>query len=209
MKALLRKDFYQILTQLKYLAVVAVLFTAIPEGRFIAFAILYAVLLTGNSLMSLDEQSRWESFALMLPYSRAAIVVEKYVIGWLCLAASLVLSAAFQLLWAALGVSVDFGRDLLPLLCLYAAMALLIQAVTTPLNFRLGMTKGLVYNILSIGLAFGIVFGVSAIASEAGLSAFLRLIGSLHVSVYPLLAAVLCAASIPLSIRGFEKRVMK
>ena len=105
MKALIRKDLYVLSTQFKLLVLVMVLFSAIPGGLFVPFTFIYATMLPSVSLMSIDEQSKWDSLALMLPYSRRQLVTVKYIMGWLGIAAAMALSVASQALWAAVGVS--------------------------------------------------------------------------------------------------------
>lgn len=210
MKALLRKDWYQMLSQFKIFLVMIVIFCAIPSGSFMFFGVIYSVLMPSVSLMSMDETSKWDELSLMLPYSWREIVVEKYVLGWICLAGVLAFTAAAQALWPVLGVRDGFGKDTLAILCVYCATALVLQAVSSPINFRFGFTKGRIVNLIFIGVAAGIAGAASFVSSaEKALSTVRALTAHLHIATYPLLAAALCAASIPLSVRGYTKRVEK
>lgn len=212
MKALMKKDLYQLVSQFKIIAVIMIIFACIPNGRFVPFAVVYSVIMITVSLQNLDEVSRWDSLALMLPYSRRALVAEKYVMGWLSLAVTLALCTAFQALWDFLGISesLSLGPDYLALLCVYVAIALVFQAVTSPVTFRFGITKGRIINLIFIGVCAGIVGAVATVANtEKAFETVLSLTRHLHIATYPLLAAALCVASIPLSVRGYVKRVEK
>ncbi len=206
MKALIRKDIYLMLTQFRSLFLVMVIFSAIPGGLFVPFSFLYAMMLTSVSLMSVDEQSQWEALALMLPYSRRQLVTVKYVMGWLGIAATLVISAALQGLWAVTGVS-ELQEGFFEAMCVYAAIAGVGLALVLPVNFRFGYAKGRIMTILFAGIIGGAV-GVSMNNEEAALT-FLSAVSRVPVPVYPLLAAALCAATIPLSVAGYKKRVEK
>lgn len=207
MKALLRKDLYWICTQLKLFLVMMALFCALPGGNFLFFGVLYSVLMTTTTLMSLDETSKWEVLALMLPYSRRQIVAEKYVLGWMLLAGTLAVSVIFRLLWWAVGIAEPVGTDFLAVLCVYASVALLIQAVVSPVNFRFGMTRGRILSITFIAVTAGVGAALFVSSPEDAMGVARAMGAHVPVFVLPLLAAALSAASLPLAVRGFRKRV--
>lgn len=206
MKALIRKDLYVIFTQFKLMFLVMVLFSAVPVGLFVPFTFIYATMLSSVSLMSVDEQSKWESLALMLPYSRRQLVMAKYVMGWLGIAAALAVSVLFQGLWAAVGVS-DLQEGFFAAMCLFTAVALVVQAVIVPANFRFGTVKGRLVTVLIVAGLGGMAGSVMRLGGD--LSAVLAVTARIPAPVYPLLAAALCAATIPLSVAGYTKRVEK
>lgn len=206
MKALIQKDIYLMLTQFRALFLVMVIFSAIPGGLLMPFTFLYAMMLTSVSLVSADEQSQWDSLALMLPYSRGQLVTVKYIMGWLGIIAALVLSLASQALYAVAGIS-ELDSRLPAVLCLYAAIALAMQAVMLPVNFRFGYAKGRIVTILFAGIIGGAV-GAS-MGDGDGFYTLLKVTSRIPIPVYLLLAAALCAATIPLSTAGYKKRVEK
>ena len=206
MKALLRKDIYLMLTQFRALFLVMVIFSAIPGGLLVPFTFLYAMMLTSVSLMSVDEQTQWEALALMLPYSRRQLVTVKYVMGWLGIAAALVVSVMLQGLWAAAGVS-ELQKGFFDTMCLCTAIAGVGLALMLPVNFRFGYAKGRIMTILFAGIIGGAV-GAS-IGDGDGFYTLLKVTSRIPAPVYPLLAAALCAATVPLSVAGYKKRVEK
>lgn len=206
MKALIRKDLYVVFTQFKLMFLVMVLFSAVPAGLFMPFTFIYAAMLSCVSLMSVDEQSQWDALALMLPYSRSQLVTVKYVMGWLGIAAVLVFSVALQGLWAAAGVF-DLQEGFFAALCLFIAVALVVQAVIVPINFRFGFAKGRLVTVLIIAILGGAVGTV--MGDGENLSAVLRVTSRVPAPVYPLLAAALCVATIPLSVAGYRRRTEK
>lgn len=210
MKALLRKDFYQLTTQFKIFFVMMVIFCAIPKGNTVFFGVIYSTLMTSTTLLTMDEANKWDALALMLPYSKREIVVEKYVMGWMCLAGVLVFAVAAQALWSVAGVIDPVGWDYVSILLVYAAVALLIQAVMTPINFRFGFTRGRLMTILFLAVVGAIVGGASVISSAGqAMSLVQALTRHIHIATYPLLAAALSVATIPLSVRGYGKRMEK
>ncbi len=194
------------LTQFRALFLVMVVFSAIPGGLLVPFTFLYAMMLTSVSLMSVDEQTQWEALALMLPYSRRQLVVAKYVMGWLGIAVAFVISAALQGLWAVTGID-ELQKGLFEAMCLYAAVAGVGLALMLPVNFRFGYAKGRIMTILFAGIIGGAV-GASMGTGEAAFT-FLSAAARVHPAVYLLLSAALCAATIPLSVTGYRKRVEK
>lgn len=92
MKGLLIKDFYTVVTQLKIFVILIIVFALIPGYSMGAFAMVYAALLPINAL-AWDEQSKWDNLARMMPYSRFDLVFSKYLIGYIYIAAALLLLA--------------------------------------------------------------------------------------------------------------------
>ena len=206
MKALLRKDFYVMLTQLRGLLLVMLVFSVIPGGTFIPFTFLYTAVLSTASLIALDEQSRWDDLALMLPYSRRQLVASKYVTGWLGIVAALVATVAIQYIWAATGVAA-LGEGFFTAICLYIAIALVLQAVTVTVIFRFGYVWGRIMIVIAVA-AIGGVVGAAA-ANGSTLSTAATALNRPHPVTYPLLAAALSVATIPISEHGYKVRCEK
>ena len=206
MKALLRKDIYVILTQFKLLFLVMIIFSVIPGGLFVPFTFIYSTMLSGVSIMSIDEQSKWDSLALMLPYSRGQLVTVKYIMGWLALAVALVLSAVCQCLWAALG-NVPLPDGFAAQLFVFSALALVVQAVTLPVNFCFGIAKGRIATIVIVAF-IGALVGAT-MGEGDGFYTLIKVTSSIPGPVYTVLAAALCAATIPISVAGFRRRAEK
>ena len=206
MKALLRKDIYVMFTQLRGLLLIMLVFSVIPGGIFIPFTFLYTGVLSTASLMALDEQSQWDTLALMLPYSRRRLVTSKYVMGWLGIVAALVATVVMQCIWAATGVAA-IEEGFFTAICLYIAIVLILQAVSVTVIYRFGYVRGRVMIVIAVAVIGGVV-GAAA-ANGSTLSTAATALNRLHPVTYPLLAAALSVATIPISEHGYKVRCEK
>ena len=92
MKALLLKDYYTLGKSLRSLALIVLLWSVIPMAFLNVFAMIYGSMIP-YSAMAYDQQSRWNTFARMLPYREKDIVLFSPRFGcspWTVLAASCV-----------------------------------------------------------------------------------------------------------------------
>lgn len=206
MKALLRKDIYVMFTQLRGLLLIMLVFSVIPGGIFIPFTFLYTGVLSTASLMALDEQSQWDTLALMLPYSRRRLVTSKYVMGWLGIVAALVATVVMQCVWAATGVAA-IEKGFFTAICLYIAIVLILQAVSVTVIYRFGYVRGRVMIVIAVAVIGGVVGAAAANGNTLSMAA--TALSRLHPVTYPLLAAALSVASIPISEHGYKVRCEK
>lgn len=198
MKGLLWKDFYVINRQMRFFALIILVFAVLPNYYIQLFAITYAGLLP-YSVIAHDEQSHWDALAGMMPYSVKDLVLSKYILGW---ASALIISLV------ALGAGV-LERNLfpqaaqpagvLPALC----VALVCIAVSLPFLFRFGSTRG--RQIMMMALI------VVACGTSGALSALLSLgemtwLSGGVVLLLPLAAVVANAISVPLSMAMYRRR---
>lgn len=154
MKGLLLKDWYVIRNQCKYILLISLLWVVISvlsaNGGELYFAIIGSVLLAilPITVMGLDERSHWESFALTMPYSRRAMVLSKYLLSLLAMAASCILyTAAF--LAASFIRHTTFSAEALAAALIAIIMTAGISTVLIyPLIFRLGVEKGRIWYMM-------------------------------------------------------------
>ncbi len=203
MKALLKKDIFVLLRQMKMFLLMIAIFAAIPQGNMTVFAIVYCGMLPYTA-MAYDERSKWDDLAAMMPYTASDVVMSKYVLGWLAVGCATILSALSNFLLG-LFVTSNFSMSmLLPFMC----MGFLMMAVTMPLMFRFGVEKGRTFFILlmvvvAVGGAGLVAYLMAPGESGAIPTRFLTMVLQLGI---PLLSAVLTAISIPLSIAMYKKR---
>ena len=200
MKALLLKDTYVIWKQMKIFLLIILVFSAIPSGFNSAFAVIDAAMMPYTA-MAYDERSKWDQMAAMMPYSTRDIVLGKYVFGWLCIAAAMVLSALFQGLLSFLGASLS-----LALLAMSALSGLCVLAITLPVMFRFGVEKGRLAMFLIIFLVCGTAGGISSITISEGSGATFA-VQNLLLLILLVAAVVLTAVSVPLSMRFYRERM--
>ena len=200
MKALIIKDTYVIWRQMKYFLILILIFSALPSGFNNAFAVIYTSMLPYTAL-AYDERSKWDQLAAMMPYSTRDMVLGKYVFGWLCIGAAVVLSGLLQM---ALSLVVD--RVFLPgVMVLSVLGAVCILAISLPLMFRMGVEKGRLAMFLVIFLVCGAAGAIAHIAESVGSGTVFAFQGPV-LGVTLLAALVLTAVSVPLSMRFYTKR---
>lgn len=108
MKGILLKDFYIIRRQILFVSlfliplVVLTFFSPSSVTFLVIFIFLGSMMPT--AALSYDGRSKWDKLQRMLPVSRKKIVMEKYLLGWICAGIGLALAVigtvvvrAFQL----------------------------------------------------------------------------------------------------------------
>lgn len=193
MKALVQKDFYVIWKQMRIFVLVLVLLSVVNSAFNTVFLVVWCSMLPYTA-MAYDERSHWNQMASMMPYSRRDIVLSKYVLGWLCMAASGVFCLALQ------AVSGIFSGNTPSVLTLLASLCLGIICldVTLPAVLRFGVERG---RMIFMVLIFGVAISVGALAE------MVDEIPSLPIplmALLPVAAAAATAVSIPLSIKLYQ-----
>ena len=89
MKALLMKDCCVLWRRMRTFLLLVLVFSAIPGVFQNTFAITYAAMIP-YAVFSVDETSKWDTLASMMPYSAKDMVLSKYLLGGLTLAVALV-----------------------------------------------------------------------------------------------------------------------
>lgn len=199
MKGLLRKDLYVLTKQLRFFLLFLVFFGMLPGMNMAIFVIVYTSMLPYTA-MAYDERSKWSDLAAMMPYTTSDIVLSKYVLGWLLVGASTVLSLIPHLLFGAIFPHYTVNSSqFFPSFC----TGLAAIAVTLPLLFRFGVEKARVGMIMLI-----VVVSCGSAGLVQGLASDNLFSGNLNTLLYfgiPLLAVVLTAISVPLSMRIYRR----
>ena len=202
MKGLLRKDFYLLWNYCRFMPLFLlgfIIFSAFfPDGQspfFIYYPCILSSVLPVNPL-SYDDTEHWLSYCDTLPVTRRQYVSGKYIISLICGGAVFLLSAVAAVIRLSRG-SASNQADLFDQLAVLATICLVSSALVMPPIFKFGIQKG---RFVFIGV-IGIFCGLSAILDTPDLSGI-----SLPITLLPVLAAVIFAASWLLSIRFYEKR---
>lgn len=192
MKALMQKDLYVLSRQMRFFLLVIVIFAVMPGNSMTTFSVVYAAMMPYTAL-AYDERSKWDQIAAMMPYTDGDIVLSKYLLGYLFVAAAAGIGMAAKLITRADSGSVLMG------LC----VGLLMMALTLPMMFRFGVEKGRMFFILlMVGIAVGGASAVTGVMEDSGAEAVKRLL----MVVLPVAAVVLNAISIPLAIKLYAGR---
>ena len=197
-KALLTKDIYVLIRQMRLFCLMIFVFTLLPNFYLQLFGVVYSGLFSFSTI-SQDEQSHWDVLAGMMPYSVRDLVVSKYLLGWggVLIAGTL----------AVLGGMVQRGflpeaarpEGVLIELCI----ALFRIAISLPFLFRFGSTRGRqIMMMVLIVVACGSAGGLAALMQTGLLD---RLPGGMMV-LLPLLAVAANAVSVPVAMAMYRRR---
>ena len=207
MKGLLLKDWFVIWKQCRYLLFVPAVFLAVSalsddSQSFAIFAFLLSAMYP-MTVMGLDEQSKWERYALTMPFRRRDLVLSKYLLSFCSLFLYGVLYLLLVLLFKhdpeAMKVSVMLTSVGISIGILYSALAY-------PFLFKLGMEKGRIWYLILIVVVCGNGAALAAmLGDEISLNLLLTWMNRLLL-ILPLAALALFGLSAFLSIKLYESR---
>lgn len=171
MKGLLLKDGYQTVSQMKtmYLTVAVVLIVwMFSTSDSYAFPISYAAIFLGVlpvNLLGYDQNSGWVEYSLTLPVSKKVLVAEKYLVGLLCAAASVVIGGLFVVV-----LSLRKGAELDGTALFFVGNGvntiLLMNGISLPLMYRFGAEKARMIYILTFAGFGALIAGGGALVDE-------------------------------------------
>lgn len=214
MKGLLRKDWYVLCRQWRIMLIFHVIYAAV--AAFSGMAFLFAAMnvfigmMTVQTVMALDERSKWDAVAVTLPVSRKQFVLERYAVGLLSGSFVALLTAAIM---TAAGLLAPGRARMIgvPGMLMVFACGCLGMALELPAIFRFGTAKGRIAMIAVMAIMGGLAGASASLTDGANLSAAGE--GQLLAGVsLPLAAGVLAAAlmvvavSFAISLRVYKKR---
>ena len=192
MKALVQKDIYVIWKQMR-IFIVVILFLSMMNNMFNAVFLVVWCSMLPYTAMAYDERSHWNQLAAMMPFSKRDIVLSKYVLGWLCMAAASALYLVVQIVAGPLLKSEFSASVLLTSLCL----GVISLDITLPAVMRFGVERGrMIFMVVIFAVAIGAGFALDSVDIPSVPVPVMALL--------PLAAAVLTAASIPLSMKLYK-----
>lgn len=163
MKGILTQDFIILFRKMRFIIAVTIVLSLVPGISVSAFAILYASMLP-VTVLSFEQQAKWERYAAMLPYDMRDIVLSKYLLGLIC-AASATLFCLLGVWISALARQTSVDPAQMCAVLLMFALALAVQSLNLPFMFKLGVEKG---RMTFIVLAVLCVPALLAIVNFAG-----------------------------------------
>ena len=193
MKGLLLKDALMLFRQSRLLVALMLALALFSGGEPLvlrSISVLYAALLPIN-VLAYDERSGWDRVAAVLPYSRAAVVGEKYLLAAVGVLGTTLLSLLSE--WVVGGFALPMESIAAALM--YACIVLLLTAISLPPMFRFGVEKGRLFYFVFVALIFGFGEWPSAL-----------LAGDAALPVLLLAAAVVLPISAAFSVDGYGKR---
>lgn len=214
MKGLLLKDWYVLRRQWRVMFVFHVIYAGLAAFSKMAFLFaamnVFVGMLIVQTVMALDERSKWESVAVTLPVTRRQFVLERYAVGllsggFIALLTEAVMTAANLL---SPGKARFFGVS--GMLVVFAC-GCLCMALELPVLFKFGTAKGRIWMIAVMAIIGGLTGGATALTDGANLNsetAGQLLAGFSLLSAAGILAAALAvvAVSFVISLKAYEKR---
>ena len=195
MKALLLKDWYVLWKQMKILLLFILVMCLVNTTFNSVFIVIWCSMLPYTA-MAYDNRSHWDQLAAMMPYSQRDMVLSKYVLGWLCMAAAGLLSLAMQtVIGCFLSGTTSDVSILLAALCL----GMISLAITLPLILRFGVERGRMVFLL---VFFLIAAGAGIVLDASNLPPIVLPLPA--EILLPLAAILTTAVSIPLSLRLYR-----
>ena len=157
MKGLLLKDWYMMKKYCRsYLFIVVVFIGLSLFGNNMLF-IFYPCMLCGMipvNLISYDERSRWLQYSGTLPYTKAQIVCEKYLIGLFTQLAVLFATGIAQAVKMIAAHNFNFGYFAF-LMLMMLIVSTFSSSICLPFIFKLGVEKGRIAYYVMIGAVCG------------------------------------------------------
>ncbi len=201
MKAILRKDLYEMVTSMRMIWFILVVFTAVAflnsnGAMFTAYLIILPASLA-NSILNLEERIGWEATAGFFPVRRREIVLEKYVLSMILTLAGTV---CVMLVYVSYILRGEPGVNMLQIFLQFMAMGMLTTSILLPFTYKFGADKG---RYIYMGF---IIVAVLLIMSRLKENQLVLVSGSTIVWAMFLGTAVLFIASILISIRIYEKK---
>ncbi len=208
MKALLYKDFCALSSTFKFVIAFLVIF-GLTFGSFsVGFMTCYCSILAVTA-MNLDDNCHWDRYAVILPVSRRAIILEKYVLMLCCT----LLGALLSLLRLALGLVIPpmylIPEDGLITIAAAACVGIAMNAVSMPITLRFGGAKARIFLIAVFAAAFGgfAVIGkneqlIEAIATSQFPPSLIRALPVIAIAV----TAIILVLSALISMRIYQKK---
>ena len=158
MRGLIIKDGLVLWRQNKFMLLLVAVYGVLPaisggSSFFASFSVLFCAMLP-VTLMALDERARADRFFLTLPYSRAQVVISRYLTGLLLMVAAALFTGAVGLVGEAVrSGEADVSRLFSDLPVVGAGM--IFDALLFPLLFKLGVEKGRLFFFALVVVAVG------------------------------------------------------
>lgn len=214
MKGILRKDLLLAWKNMKYLLLAFVIFTLgmvsqDSETRILMTGMYLCLIgvLTPLYTFSYDRTAHWDVYARALPVERWKIVLAKYLLGLVFLAAGLLLGGAVIAVSGFLGAAQETGRMIGSLAGMMAG-GLLLLSLQLPFFYRFGPEKARLLIVVTIFLV-ATLFGASlSVENTSGLSLLFSLLNPTPMASFLLIAAAffLVVGSFFLCVRIYCKR---
>lgn len=151
MKALLIKELLVIWRQGKFMLLLALLYSIMAvtgSGYFLAgFSVIFMSMLP-ITVMGFDERSKWDHYAVTMPYSRKDIVLSKYIFSATSAFTAIIVYIIASIVKLYVEKQTPDFRSLINQSILMLSAGLFFSTVNLPVMFKFGVDKGRMWFIL-------------------------------------------------------------
>ena len=214
MKSLILKDIYNIMHNMRSLALLLVLFIVlmVPQGGPSAYLITSCLLcsMMVMTTFSFDNTSKWEKYALVLPITKKDLVAAKFLVLLLfCIfgvVSGLVLGVAGGLLFKSFHLnSADDWLMLLMVAAAGLAIGIFFGSLVIPLLFKFGAEKARMLSIAAFAAPTAIGLGLYRLLAVFGISISDKFVTKL-LYLSPLLVILWAYLMYRISLRIFQNQ---
>lgn len=166
------------------------------SSMFTSMMTMVAVLIPLTA-MAYDERSNWDRYALTMPISRKSMVMSKYLLGLIFLAAAFVISILLNMFFSDMPIAENIITSLVNI-----SAGLILMASIFPLLFKFGVEKGRILMMIVIFIPVAAVVMISKLGVPMPGEEQLK-----HLIYYlPILGAMAFIISIYVSMRIYRKK---
>lgn len=214
MKSLILKDIYNIMHNMRSLALLLVLFIVlmVPHGGPSAYLITSCLLcsMMVMTTFSFDNTSKWEKYALVMPITKKDLVAAKFLVLLLfCIfgvVSGLVLGVAGGLLFKSFHLnSADDWLMLLMVAAAGLAIGIFFGSLVIPLLFKFGAEKARMLSIAAFAAPTAIGLGLYRLLAVFGISISDKFVTKL-LYLSPLLVILWAYLMYRISLRIFQNQ---
>lgn len=214
MKSLILKDIYNIMHNMRSLALLLVLFIVlmVPQGGPSAYLITSCLLcsMMVMTTFSFDNTSKWEKYALVMPITKKELVAAKFLVLLLfCIfgvVSGLVLGVAGGLLFKSFHLnSADDWLMLLMVAAAGLAIGIFFGSLVIPLLFKFGAEKARMLSIAAFAAPTAIGLGLYRLLAVFGISISDKFVTKL-LYLSPLLVILWAYLMYRISLRIFQNQ---
>lgn len=189
MTGLILKDFINLKKYLRILLLIVIFYAVIyiPKGNadFIASFLIFLGAMPVMSTISIDDNSKWNSYASTMPIKRTDIVLSKYILMMIFILCSGLF--CFTLLTVADKFNNSFNLERILLITLASTcLGLIYDSINIPIVFKLGSEKARLIMMLVLFIPFGITLFLSKTLEKSTITSLINIINS-YQSVLPII----------------------
>ena len=160
MRGLIFKDFINMKKQMKTYIMLIVLWAIISvfseSGDFFSGVLLMIPALAVTAAMAYDDRYKWNGYALTMPVTRKDLVASKYVLSFIFITVTAMVSLIWQLVMGE-GISGSLESS-----AIIAAVAMLINGTAIPIFFYFGSEHGRIVFFAAAVIIAAVVIGISS-----------------------------------------------